>query len=194
GRYEIVRLDTHVDEAADDVGDVVGVDGSKDQVSGERGLDGDLCGFLVADFADHDFVGVMTEDGAQTSGEGQSFLFVDRNLGDSAKLVFDGVFDGDDLVFVGLDFVDGGVEGGGFSGTGGTGNEHHAVGLANVAPKAAHLFLRKTDNIETEALKLFRERLLVENAKDGIFAVAGGHDGNAQVYIAPLVLNAESTV
>ncbi len=50
-RDEIVRLDTHVDEAADNVGDVVGMDGSEHQVAGQGGLNGDLSGFLVADFA-----------------------------------------------------------------------------------------------------------------------------------------------
>src|SRR5262249_15031489 len=53
GGNEIVRLDAHVDEAADDVGDVVGVNSGENEVSGKGGLDGDLRGFLVADFADH---------------------------------------------------------------------------------------------------------------------------------------------
>src|ERR1051325_11302717 len=103
GGNKVVRLDSHVQEAADDVDHVVGVDGCKYQVSGQCRLDGDLGCFRVADFADHDFVGVVTQDGAQTAGEGQSLLFVDRDLGDGADLVFNRVFDGDDLVFVGLD-------------------------------------------------------------------------------------------
>src|SRR5204863_5019494 len=43
-RDKVVRLDTHVDEAADDVGHVVGVDGGKDEVAGKRRLNGDLGG------------------------------------------------------------------------------------------------------------------------------------------------------
>ena len=38
------------------------------------------------------------------------FFLVHGNLRDSADLVFDRVLDRDDLVFVGLDFVDGGVQ------------------------------------------------------------------------------------
>ena len=51
---EVISLDAHVEEAAEHVDHVVGVDGGEDQVAGERGVDGDLRGFLVADFADHD--------------------------------------------------------------------------------------------------------------------------------------------
>ncbi len=116
---------------------IVGVDGGEDQVAGERGVDGDLRGFLVANFADHDLVRVVAQDGAQAAGEGEAFLFVYRNLRDAADLIFDGVFDGDDFVFVVLDFVDGGIERGGLAGAGGAGDEHHAVGLVNVAAEAA---------------------------------------------------------
>src|SRR5579859_1978388 len=137
---EVVWLDAHVDEAADDVGDVVGVDGGENEVAGQSGLNGDLRGFLIADFADHDFVGVVAQDGAQASREGEAFFLVHGNLGDAAKLIFDRIFDGDDFVFVGFDFIDGGVKGGGFTGTGWTGDEDHAVRLANVAAKAAHFF------------------------------------------------------
>src|SRR6266849_4611763 len=191
---EIVGLDSHVDETADDVGHVVGVDGSEHQVPGERGLNGDLRGFLVADFADHDFVRVVAEDGAQTAGEGKTLFFVDGNLGDAAKLVLDGVFDRDDFVFVGLDFVDGGVERGGFAGTGRAGDQHHAVRLANVAAEAAGFFGREADDIEAETLEFFGESFLVQHAKNGVFAMAGGHNGDAQVNVAAFVLHAEAAV
>src|SRR6266849_1027844 len=194
GRNEIVGLDAHVDETADDVGDVVGVDGSEHQVPGERGLNGDLRGFLVADFADHDFVRVVAEDGAQTAGEGETLFFVDGNLGDAAKLVFDGGFDSDDFVFVGFDFVDGGVERGGFAGTGRAGDQHHAVGLANVAAEAAGFFGREADDIEAEAMEFFGKGFLVQHGKNGVFAVAGGADGNAQVNVAAFVFHAEAAV
>src|SRR4029077_7432444 len=98
---KVVGFDAHVNKAADDVGYVVGVHGGEDQVSGERGLNGDLRGFLVADFADHDFIRVVAQDGAQSPREGQPLFLVDRNLGDSAQLVLDGIFDGNNLVFVG---------------------------------------------------------------------------------------------
>ncbi len=78
---EVVGFDAHVEEAAEDVDDVVGVDGGEDEVAGERGVDGDLRGFLVADFADEDLVGVVAEDGAQAAGKGEALFLVDRESG-----------------------------------------------------------------------------------------------------------------
>ena len=106
---KVVGLDAHVQEAAEHVEHVVGVDGGEDQVAGERGVDGDLRGLLVADFADHDLVGIVAQDGAETAGEGESFFVVDRDLGDAFELVLDRILDGDDLVFVVLDFAESGV-------------------------------------------------------------------------------------
>ena len=117
---------------------VIGVNRGEHQVAGERGIDGDLRGFLVANFADHDFVRVVAQDGAQAAREGEAFLFVHRNLGDAADLIFHRIFDGDDLVFVVLDFVDGGVERGRLARAGGSGDEHHAVRLVDVAAELRH--------------------------------------------------------
>ena len=63
------------------------------------------------------------------------FFSFTGNLGDAADLIFDRVFDGDEFVFVAFDFVDGGVKSGRLAGTGGAGDQNHAVWLANVAAK-----------------------------------------------------------
>src|SRR5690348_4850276 len=145
---EVVRFDAHVDEAADDVGHVVGVDRGEDQMAGESGLDGDLRGFLVANFADHDFVGIVAQDGAQASREGESLFLVDGNLGDAFELVLDGIFDGDDFVFVALDFVNCGVERGGLSGAGRPSDQDHAIWLADIPAEAFCFFVGETYNVE----------------------------------------------
>src|SRR5580704_2962037 len=193
-RYEIVRLDAHVDEASDHVGDVVGVHGGEHQVAGKRGLNGDLRGLLVANFADHDLVRVVPQNRTQSAREGQSLFLVHRNLRDAAKLIFDGVFDGDDLVFVALDLVDGGVERGGLARAGRPRNQHHAVWFADVAAKFAHLLAGKTNDIQAEALEFFGERLFVQDAQHRVFSVARGHDGDAQIDEAALVFNPEAAV
>ena len=50
---------------------------------GERRLDGDLRRLRVADFADHDLVGVVAQDRPQAARERQPLLLVDRNLRDA---------------------------------------------------------------------------------------------------------------
>jgi hypothetical protein len=191
---EVVRLDAHVDEAANDIGNVVGVNGGENQMSGKGGLNGDLRGFLVADFADHDFVGVVAKDGTQAASKGEALFLVDRNLGDALELVFDGIFDGDDFVFVAFDFVDGGVESGGFAGAGGAGDEDHAVRLLNVLAEAFDFEFGEADDVEAKALEFFGKRFLIENTENSVFAVAGGHDGDAEVDETAFVFDAEAAV
>ena len=176
------------------VDDVVGVDGGEDEVAGEGGVDGELGGFGVADFADEDLVGVVAEDGTEAAGEGETLLLVDRNLGDAADLVFDGILDGDDLVFFGFDLVEGGVEGGGLAGAGGAGDEHHAVGLLDVAAEAAEVFGGEPNDVERELGELLRHGLFVEHAEDGVFAMYSRHDGDAEVDEAALVADTKAAV
>src|SRR6266851_1967845 len=80
GRNKVVRLDTHVQEASQHVDHVVRVYRGEYQVSGQRRVDGGLSRFLVADFADHDLVGIVTQNGTQAARKGQALLFVHRNL------------------------------------------------------------------------------------------------------------------
>ena len=69
----------------------------KNQVAGKRRLHGDLGGLGIANFADHDHVGVLAHDRAQAVGEGQPDLRLDVDLIDAAQLVLDRIFDGDDF-------------------------------------------------------------------------------------------------
>ena len=115
---EIVGLDAHVQEAAQHVQHIVGVNGGEHQVACERGVDGDLRGFLISNFADHDFVGVMTQDGTQPACKCQALLFVDGDLRDALDLIFHRIFDRDDLVFVVLDLAQARVERSGFARSG----------------------------------------------------------------------------
>ena len=64
-RSEQVILHAHVDQARDGARGVVGVQGGEDQVAGQGGLDRDIGGFAVADFADHDHVRILAHDVAQ---------------------------------------------------------------------------------------------------------------------------------
>jgi hypothetical protein len=59
-RHEIVGLDTHVDKATDHVERIVSVDGTEDQVPGQRRLNGDLGRLRVTDLSDHDLVRIVS--------------------------------------------------------------------------------------------------------------------------------------
>src|SRR5437879_5667252 len=194
GRNKVIGFDAHVDEAPDDVRDVIGMHGGEDKVTGKRRLDGDLSRLFVANFADHDFVRVVTQNGSQAAGKGEPLFLVYRDLRDSANLVFHWIFDGDDLILVSFDLVDGGIERGRLTGTGGAGNQNHAVRLVNVAAKSAQFFSGEADHFQAEIVELLRERLLIQHTQDGVLAVNGRHDGNAKIHKAALVAHAEAAI
>jgi hypothetical protein len=95
-------LHAHVGQAGDGAGRVVGVQRGQHQVAGQRGLDGDLRGFEVADFADHDHVRVLAQDGAQGLGKGQVDLGIDLGLADAGQFVLDRVFHRHDVALAGV--------------------------------------------------------------------------------------------
>src|SRR6266849_142506 len=193
-RYEVVGLDAHVQEAAQHVHDVVGVNSGENQVTGECRLDGDLRGLVIADFAHHDLVGIVAKDGAQAARKGQTLLLVDGNLRDSPDLILDRVFNRDDLVFVVLDLINGGVKRGRLAAAGRPGNEHHPVRLLDVAAEPAQVEFVEAHHVERKLAELFAHRLFVEHAEYGIFAMDRGHDRNAEVDGARVVLHPETAV
>ena len=157
-------------------------------------LNGDLRRFGVADFADHDLVRVVAQDRAQPAGEGQPLLLVYRNLRNAANLVFDRVFDGDDLVFVGLDLVQRGVKRGGLAGAGRAGHQHHAVRFRDVAAEAARSSSPKPT---TSSVSLWNFSLIDSLSRMRSTASSpwiAGHDGDAEVDGAPVVAHAEAAV
>ena len=61
---EVERVHAHVQQPGHCLRRAVGVQRGQHQVTGQRGLDRDLGGFLVADLADHDHVRVRAQEGA----------------------------------------------------------------------------------------------------------------------------------
>ena len=127
-----------VDETVDGFAGVVGVEGAEDEEAGFCGGQRELDGFEVAHFADEDDVGVFAEGGFEADGEAFR-VFGDFALGDGGAFVgvneLDGFLDGDDVPrVVGVNEIDECGEGGGFTGSGGTGDEH------DPAAKFAELF------------------------------------------------------
>src|SRR5688572_20337738 len=191
---EVVEIDLHVQEAAQNVDDVVRVNGGEDEVAGQRRLHGDLRGLFVADLTDHDLVRIVAEDRAQTAREREALLLVDRDLRDAAQLILDRVFDGDDLVFGRLDLGERRVKSGRLTGTGRTGDQHHSVRLLDELAEAGQHPLVEAENVQAKVLELLRHRLLVEDTDDRVFAVCGRNDRNAEVDGAAGDAQLEATV
>ena len=70
GGVDEVSLDLEVGQSRNGRGRIVGVQGGEDQVAGQGGLGGVLRGLRVANLADHDDVGILTQDVTHRGGEG----------------------------------------------------------------------------------------------------------------------------
>ena len=101
-------------------------------------------------------------------------------LVDAHHLIFDRVFDGDDVDVGSIDLCQHGVERGGFAGAGGTGHQHHAVRGINGAFEFGEVV-----GFHAERIEVGVEAAFIEHAHDDFFAVDGGQNGNAQVHVAP---------
>ena len=85
-------LNTHVHQSCNGFRRAVGVQGRKYKVTGKRRFDSDFSGFEVADFADENDVGILTQEGAQSGGKVQADLLLHLYLIDAGQLEFDGIF------------------------------------------------------------------------------------------------------
>ncbi len=174
------------DEAFEGVGDAGGVEGGEDEVAGFGGGEGGGDGLVVADFADHDDIGVLAEDMEEGAVEGAD-VGEDLLLDDDGLFVgvheLDGVLDGDDLAAaLGVDEVDHVIEGGGLSGPGGAGDEDEAVGFegefVDFLGQAEEI--AGGDSFAAEAEAHFREAVVaVERGADAAGDLVA--DGDAQL-------------
>src|SRR5690349_21137726 len=96
-------------------------------MAGKRSFDRDFCGLRVANFADHDDVRVLTQDGAQGVSESKPNFLFDGNLIDAWDLELNRIFNGNDVENWVVQFIESGIKRGGLAGTGRSGDEDQTV-------------------------------------------------------------------
>jgi hypothetical protein len=87
---DVERRDAHVAHARQRGGRVVGVQRGQHQVAGLRGLDGDVGGFQVADFADHDDVRILAQEGRSATAKVRPALSLTLTWLTPGRLISDG--------------------------------------------------------------------------------------------------------
>ena len=180
-RNKVVSLDTHVQKAPQHIDHVIRVDGRKHQMPGQRRVDRNLRSLRIADLAHQNLVGIMAQNRPQSARKREPFFLIHRNLRNAPDLVLDRVLDGDDLVLIGLNFIERRIERCRLARAGRPGHQHHPVRLANIPPEARQIFFRKAHDFQREVAKLLAHRLLIEHAQHGIFAMHRRHDRNAEI-------------
>lgn len=171
-------LHAHVEQARNGAWRIVGVQCREHQVARERGFDGDLRSLEVADLTDHDDVWILAQERAQRGREVEADVVVHLHLIDPHQVVFDGIFGGAD---VRVDLIELGqrrVERRGFSGAGGSGDEHHAVRLVDRVLEVFERF-----GVEAELGHVELEIRLVEEAQDDLFAPDRRKARDAEVHL-----------
>jgi hypothetical protein len=76
----------------------------------------------------------------------------------------------------------------------GPGDKHHAVGFFDIAAELGKIVIAEADHIERKLGKLFAHRFFVEHTQHGVFAMNGGHDGDAEIDEAAFIAHAETAV
>src|SRR5581483_795259 len=121
------------------------------------------------------------KDRSQSASERQTFLFVHRNLGDAANLVFNRIFDSNNLIFVISDFVERAIERRRLTRSGRSRYQHHSVRLFDKTTESRKIVGLESNNLQTEIAELFVDLLFVQDTDNCVFTVDAGHNGNAEV-------------
>src|SRR6202158_4543789 len=145
-------------------------------MAGPRGLDGDLRRLQIADFAHHDDVWILPEDRPQAAGKRQLDLWVHLDLTDAVQLVFDRIFDRDDVLVAGIDLRQAGVQRRRFSAAGRTGRQNDAVALLD--QPVDHLVLHAG---EAQFLEMKHGGGLIEQAHHHPLTEGSRYDRHADV-------------
>lgn len=127
-------------------------------MAGKRGLYGDLGGLLVADFANHHHVRVLTHNGTQATGEGHVHLGVHLGLADTFEVVLDRVFDGEDIACLVVQSNQAGVQRGGLALTRGASDQQDAMVFTQGVLHQVHIASAHPQMLKRQAPRLFIEQ------------------------------------
>ena len=137
-------------------------------MTGDGGLDGSFGGVGITNLADHDNIGIETEDGAETFGEGATVVGVNWNLGDAGNTIFNRILQGDDFPFGSVQGIKHGIESGRFTGAGRADHEDETTWVRNDLVDLL-LFLGG----EAEKVKIKQRFVEIEKTEDGILTIHG---------------------
>src|SRR2546430_5479479 len=153
----------------------------------QAGISRDRCRLQIANLADHDDVGGLTQNGAQRDWKSHSDIVVHLHLIDSGYLIFNRFFHRYDLAVRLINVIEAGVKGAGFSRTGRAGHEQNSIGRTQQLFEFLLIVAEKAEFGQTKEQTRF-----VEHAHDDAFAVIRRDGGDAQInrFLFYLHLNA----
>ena len=159
------------------------------QVAREARLDRDLCRLQVANFPDHDDIGILSQNRPQAPGERHVRPFVDLRLPYSGQVVFDWILYRKDVHGPRAELGQRGVEGRCLAGAGRAGHEKDAVGPMD---HFAQQFERV--GAHAEVWQGQSSSLLVQDSEDDPFAVCGRQRRDPHIHFAATDTQCDSAI
>ena len=80
-------------------------------MAGQRCLERNLCGLLVPDLANHQYIRVLSQNRTENKREGQAYLFIDLDLVDPGQFILHRVFNRNKVGLIGLDLTHAAIKG-----------------------------------------------------------------------------------
>ena len=149
-------------------------------MSGHRGFHRDLRGFAVTDFAHHDHVRVLAQDGPQAPRKGQFRPWIDLHLTNAVDRIFDRVFDGHDVAGLVVQMVEGGVKRGRLARSGWSGDQQHPIRPCQKLGKGRGVARAHPQTVQTQPCGA-----AVQKAHDHALAILRRDGGHPHVHLVP---------
>ena len=120
-------IDTEFGQPGDRSNGIVGMERRENQMSGHRCMDRSLRGFGIANLADQNHVGILTQDGAKHARKRQAGALVSLDLRDAVDFVLNRILDRNDVHWLVAKLVDQAVERGRLAASGWPDHEENAL-------------------------------------------------------------------
>ena len=135
-----------------------------------------LCSFKIADFTNHDDIRVLPQNRSQRFGKTQVNLGIHLGLAHAGQLVFNRVFNRQNILRAGVQPFERGIQRRGLAGACRSGDQNNAVRLQHQAFKTAQHFALHTHSFEVQPVATF-----VQQTQHCAFAMGAGQGADAHV-------------
>ena len=164
--------DAQIQQAGDGGRGIAGVQGGKHQMAGQGRLHGHFRGLQIADFADHQNIRVLAQQGRDGGGEVEADAGLHLQLIERRLDHLDGVFNGADIHLGAGQLLQSGIQGGGLAGAGGASHQQDAAGgPGHVLPALPVLA------VQAQLREAAQQHLRGEDARHQLLAERRGQGG-----------------
>ena len=173
------RLHAHIGKACNGCRCRFGMQRGQHQMAGQRRVNGNMCRFRIADFADHDDIRILPHKGPQRLREGQANGGLDLRLVDASNFIFNRVFDGENFTAGLVEQAQRRSKCGGLAAACGAGDDNHAMGQGQKRAQLGFVARAKADTGDVHQFCVAGQQ-----ADGGRLTMGCGHGCDTHVNVA----------